>query len=194
MYYSLPLIEALKEGNNDAMHDRLPQLDEHLTAFPVDLEADTARWTSPAYHIRFGHIAELTQQQFDIEPFHVSAWGLSDGLSHLLMDYEAIALHPAFEDLISQQNAHMVLMLNQAMEASDFNYEVLDQVFISIDTEIFLPRGLRMHVTCVTNIVQVDIENASLDKFVAVLDPGEVEHYIRERRGMTISTKRHVIH
>lgn len=176
------------------MHNRPLEPDEKkIEHYPVDLEADTARWTSPAYQVHFGHIAELAQQ-LEIETFRISAWGLSEGLSQLLADYASSGLHSALDWLIVRQNAHMVMMLNDAMTTDEFNYDILDRIFITIDTEIFLSGGLRMHVTCVTNIVRVDSETAALDKFVAVLDPGEAEHYIRERRGMTLSTKRHTIH
>ena len=178
------------------MHNRpsITPEENRIERYPVDLEADTARWTSPAFQIRFGHITELAQQSYEIEAFRVSAWGLSEGLSQLLSDYPSSMLHHTLDTLIVNQNAHMVMMLNEAMTISDFNYDILDQVFITIDTEIFLPGGLRMHVACVTNIAQVNSDTATLDKFVAILDPGEAEHYIRERRGMTLSPKRHTIH
>ena len=177
------------------MHNRPVEPDANkIEHYPVDLEADTARWTSPAFQVRFGHIAELEQQQHEIEPFRVSAWGLSEGLSQLLADYTSSGLHSALDWMIVHQNARMVMMLNEAVVAQDFNYDILDRVFISIDTEIFLRGGLRMHVTCVTNIVQVDSETSALDKFVAVLDPGEAEQYIRERRDMIVPPNQNTVH
>ena len=80
------------------------------------------------------------------------------------------------------------------MASDDFNFEMIDQIFISIDAELFLPRGLRMHVTCITNIVQVGSDQEMLDKFVAVLDPGEATTYVSERRGMTVSKNPNAIH
>lgn len=162
--------------------------------YPVDLTTDTARWTSPAYDVKFGQISELTSQQQDYNSFRVSAWGLSRGLSHLLKDYSQRELQSALDWLIISQNTHMVVMLNQAIEFEGFGYDMLDQIYVTIDTELFLPRGLRMHVTCITNIVQVDAESGALDKFVAVLDPGEARQYIQERRGMTIQTTAQNVH
>lgn len=182
------------EGKDGTMHERNLQENNNNQSYPIDLETDTARWASPAYQVTFGHVSEITPQQYDYNSFRVSAWGLSEGLSHLLKGYSQSELQSALDWLIISQNAHMVVMLNQAMESDSFDYNMLDQIFVTIDTELFLPRGLRMHVTCVTNIVQIDVDTATLDKFVAVLDPGEARQYVQERRGMTITTTQDTIH
>lgn len=176
------------------MQDRSIQSDLNPQNYPVDLESDTARWTSDAYNVRFDKIGESTQQDFDVNNFRMSAWGLSTGLAHLLQDYTPQQLENSLNWLISNQNPHMIALLNQAIDSGDMDYSSMDHIFIGIDTELYLRDGLRMHVICVTNIVQIDAERGILDKFVAVLDPGEADHYIRERRGMTFAKQSPTIH
>lgn len=175
------------------MHNRFtpPQNTPEQPHF--DLEADTARWTSPAYEIKFGRINEMTSQAYEHENFRISAVGLSAGLMGLLADYRDEQLRSSIDHLIYQQNAHVVILLDHAMNSEGFDFERLDQIFIAIDAELFLPRGLRMHVTCITNIVQPG-DDRQLDKFVAIVDPGEAEKYVSERRGMTFVSDRNSIH
>mgnify|MGYP006979900638 CR=1 FL=1 len=173
--------------NRQSMPHNLPQ-PRH-----ADLEADTARWTSPAYDVKFGRVEEVPAQSYEHENFRMSAIGISAGLMELLSDYRAEKLRSSLDHLLFQQNAHVVILLDRAMSNDEFNFEMLDQIFIAIDAELFLPRGLRMHVTCVTNIVQPG-DDSQLDKFVAVLDPGEAEKYVAERRGMTFATDSNIIH
>jgi hypothetical protein len=56
----------------------------------------------------------------------------------------------------------------------------LQNLFIATNAELFLPRGLKIVVSCVTNIVPRR-EDDTVDKFVAVLDPSEAQLYIQER-------------
>lgn len=175
------------------MHNNATDTSDIRPIPQIDLEADTARWTSDFYRIEFDRISQIIPENVDDDTFRVSAWGLSTGLSQLLASYSAVQVKTAVDWLVIRQNAHMVVMLGEAMRSSDFDFRLLDQMFITIDAELFLPRGLRMHVTCITNIVQVGADSAELDKFVAVLDPGEAETYIQERRGMTVaSTPKHI--
>ena len=69
------------------MHDRF-SVENHLPEQSIiELDSDTARWTSPAYGVRFGRVAEVMGQAAQQETFRVSAWGLSAGLTDLLADY-----------------------------------------------------------------------------------------------------------
>ncbi|MEO0599207.1 MAG: hypothetical protein AAF126_24060 [Chloroflexota bacterium] len=156
---------------------------------------DTARWTSPAYAIKFAQIDRVTTPDAHESPFRLSAWGMSAGLRTLLADFTDSEINQAVQWLTSYQNEHLIYMLEKAHrdEGLDRMMPSLDHLFIAIDAELYLPRGMRIVVTCVTNIVPFDNEDIhDLDKFIAVLDPGEVNHYIRERRGMNLQS--HVKH
>lgn len=163
---------------------------------PQFFALDTERWTSPAYQVKFDQIALIDSQENPNASFRLSAWGLSVGLRQLLADYSDEDVRKAVDWLTIQQNAYVALMLEDTL----LNFEqrldlpMLDQIFISIDTELYLPKGLRMMVTCITNIVQVDEHNHELDKFVAVVDPGEAHIYAVERRGISMinhDTRKH---
>lgn len=162
---------------------------------PPYLTLDTERWTSSAYQIKFDQIALIDSQENPDASFRLSAWGLSSSLRHLLADYNDEDIRKAVEWLTIHQNAYVALMLEDAMlKGQKSDLPTLDQIFISIDTELYLPRGLRMIVTCITNIVQVDDNNHELDKFVAVVDPGEAHIYAVERRGISMinpNTRKH---
>jgi hypothetical protein len=151
-------------------------------------EIDTSRWTSSAYQIQFGQISYVVPHAQQETAFALSAWGISQGLKALLETYSDSDIKAAAEWLTMQQNTLVAQMLEQ------MSYELrlegaalppLENLFITIEAEMFLPKGLRMDVTCVTNIVPVthDEEDDSLQKFVAVLDPSEARAYILERRG-----------
>ncbi|MGB7337842.1 MAG: hypothetical protein WBC91_03035 [Phototrophicaceae bacterium] len=176
------------------MYDKTTEMTILEAPLVIDLKADTARWTSSFYSVEFEQLSEIVSEQPDSEAFRISAWGISRGLHHLLGDYSAHEIKQAADWLVIHQNAHVVVLLSEAMTDADFNFSVLDQVFISIDAELFLPRGLRMHVTCITNIVQAGSDLSSLDKFVAILDPGEARKYILERRGTHVSSQSAAIH
>ena len=148
---------------------------------------DTNRWTSPVYKIRFGHVSIVENEPEQEAAFTVSAWGLSNNLSLLLRDYSAAHIREATEWLTIQQNA-MVADVLERMQYSGRVVPPLEQLFIAIDGELFLPNGLKMHVTCVTNIVPHGNTADGLDKFVAILDPGETDTYIIERKGVGLPT------
>lgn len=152
------------------------------------LALDTERWTSSAYQITFDQIALIDSQENPDASFRLSAWGISTSLRQLLADYSDQDIRKAVDWLTIQQNAYVALMLEDAMLNVEqrIDLPMLDQIFISIDAELYLPRGLRMIVTCITNIVQVDENNHELDKFVAVVDPGEAHVYAIERRGISM--------
>ncbi|MEO1289772.1 MAG: hypothetical protein AAFV93_18570 [Chloroflexota bacterium] len=176
------------------MHNNITDTSELVGLPEIDLEADTARWTSAFYSIEFARISQIAPDDSDHDAFRMSAWGLSNGMSQLLRDYTDEQVKSAVDWLVIQQNAHVVMLLGDAMREFHFDFKLLDQMFITIDAELFLPRGLRMHVTCITNIVQVGTDSAELDKFVAVLDPGEASKYVQERRGMTVASPPKHVH
>lgn len=146
---------------------------------------DVERWTSNAYRVQFGQI-EFVQTPPDQEgAFHMSAWGVSSSIRDLLSDYSNQQVCDATAHLTLQQNAIVADILEQMSYSSRLGSNMippLEDLFITINAEIFLPRGLKMLVTCVTNIVTYG-EEVGLDKFVAILDPGEAQMYIRERKG-----------
>lgn len=147
---------------------------------------DTARWTSPAYQVQFGQIAYVQPQAQQETAFALSAWGVSQGVKTMLAGYSDTEIQQSAEWLTMQQNAMVAQMLEQMsyeMRLDGGTLPPLEDLFITIDAELFLPRGLRMDVTCVTNIVPQGDEHDSLQKFVAVLDPSEARAYIVERRG-----------
>lgn len=145
----------------------------------------TARWTAPAYAVKFGQVEQLPQAPEEQRAFGVSAWGVSVVIRDLLADFSNTQVRDSAEWLTLQQNQLVSEML--VMSQIDW-FRVhepappLENMFFSIDTELFLPRGLMMHVTCVTNIVPRGGAEDGLDKFVAILDPGEVPPYIAERK------------
>jgi hypothetical protein len=158
---------------------------------------DTARWTSSAYQIRFGQIALVQPQAQTETAFALSAWGVSQGVKALLETYSDTEIQQAAEWLTMQQNAMVAQMLEQMsyeLRMDGATLPPLEDLFITIDAELFLPRGLRMDVTCVTNIVPQGDENDSLQKFVAVLDPSEARAYILERRGTNNKGRHEKLH
>lgn len=156
----------------------------------------TARWTSSAYKIQFGQVDYVTGQSPQDAGFNMSAWGISENLRALLADFTDAEIASAVEWLTIQQNAYLAILLEEARSnlAGDLDSPILEQLFIAIDAELFLPRGLRLIVTCVTNIVQAMTDNNHLDKFVAVLDPGEAKQYIVERRDINTQYNDNLIH
>ncbi|GAB5492372.1 MAG: hypothetical protein Phog2KO_25870 [Phototrophicaceae bacterium] len=169
------------------MHRHESWIDTLKNALPE--QVDTERWTSSAYQIKFSQISLVDSQENPNASFRMSAWGLSTGLKHLLTDYSEKDIQTSADWLTIQQNAYVAVMLEDAMMSFGNTLELpmLDQIFISIDAELFLPNGLRMLVTCITNIVQVNDQTHDLDKFVAIVDPGEAQSYILERRGTSSS-------
>lgn len=158
-----------------------------VTLNQQDIAAQTARWTSPAYDVNFGQIDAVHTDHLQEQSFRLSAWGLSSGLRSLLEDYSDDDIRKAISWLTIQQNAYVAMLLDQVSIAPEWDTTTptLNQLYFAIDAELFLPRGLRMVVTCVTNIVASS--DGELDKFVAVLDPGEAYLYVQERRGMDLN-------
>jgi len=178
------------------MHHRLniPTIENTTSNYVTTV--NTARWTSPAYDVQFGQIDIVTPNDMTEQTFRLSAWGLSLGLRLLLTEYSDQEIRQAISWLTIQQNAYVAMMLEQVMMSAEWTVGVppLDHLFLSIDAELYLPRGLRMVVTCVTNIVTLSVDDAALDKFVAVLDPGEAHLYVQERRGMNLPDTIQVVH
>ncbi len=145
----------------------------------------TSRWTSRAYEVQFGQIETLKTGEEEMSAFSLSAWGLSRDLRALLSDYSDVQIHDAAKWVTMQQNnlvADILEQMSYETQLGTANLPPLEQLFITVEAELFLPHGLRLPVTCVTNIVPHDPTEDSLEKFVAVLDPGEVRPYIQERR------------
>ncbi|MGJ3237974.1 MAG: hypothetical protein ACFE0Q_04650 [Anaerolineae bacterium] len=156
------------------------------------ITTQTARWTSPAYGINFGHIAKMPIDEQEANIFRFSAWGLSSSLSRLLAHYPESQVKASAQALIADQHEHVIVALEQIISGmnSEFYTSDLDHIFVTVpNCDMFLAGGLRLPVTCVTNILQVKggPEVATLNKFVAVLDAGEVQPYITERMGMIIT-------
>jgi hypothetical protein len=164
---------------------------ETTASHPVPF--DTNRWTSPIYNVQFGQVAVVEPEPEQEAAFAVSAWGLSKNLSSLLKDYSDTHVREATEWLTIQQNALVADVLDQ-MQYSRQGIPPLEHLFIAIDGELFLPNGLRMLVTCVTNIVPHGTPADGLDKFVAILDPGESDTYVGERKGVGLPTLGERIH
>lgn len=159
---------------------RLPQQTLRIVDHP-----QTSRWTSRAYGVQFGQIETLKTGEEEFSAFTLSAWGLSRDLRALLSDYTDGQIQDAAKWVTMQQNNLVADILEQMSYDTHMGLSTLpplEQLFITVDAELFLPRGLRLPVTCVTNIVSEDSEEERLEKFVAVLDPGEVKPYIQERR------------
>jgi hypothetical protein len=154
---------------------------------------DTNRWTSPVYNVQFGQVSIVAPEAEQEAAFKVSAWGLSKNLRSLLKDYSDAHVREATEWLTLQQNALVADVLEQ-MQYSGQAIPPLEHLFIAIDGELFLPNGLRMLVTCVTNIVPHGTPSDGLDKFVAILDPGESDKYVIERKGVGLPTFGERIH
>lgn len=160
-------------------------------------EIDTSRWTSPAYQIQFGQVAYVVPQAHQETAFALSAWGISQGLKALLVGYSDSDVRNSAEWLTMQQNTLVAQMLEQMayeLRLDGAALPPLENLFITIDAEMFLPRGLRMDVTCVTNIVPQGDEQEGLQKFVAVLDPSEARAYILERRGTNSAGNHEKLH
>lgn len=146
---------------------------------------ETERWTSPIYQIQFGAVESITEEN-DEYSFDTSAWGISTTLWRLLADYSRLTLRTSIEWLTAHQNQMVADILENLAYDSHRRGEPippLQHVFIAVESELYMPRGLRLPVICVTNIVPHGDEEDSMDKFVAVLDPGEAELYINERTG-----------
>ncbi len=145
----------------------------------------TSRWTSRAYGVQFGQIETLKTGEEELSAFTLSAWGVSRDLRALLGDYSDGQIEDAARWLTMQQNNLVADILEQMSldtRLGTATLPPLEHLFITVDAELYLPRGLRLPVTCVTNIVPHDDDDDGLEKFVAVLDPGEVQPYIEERR------------
>lgn len=154
-----------------------------ITKTEMDSIFETARWTSGVYDVQFGQIGILELNSDQSAPFQLSAWGLSKDLRELLSDYSDTDLSRAIEWLMVQQT-HMVVNMLERISYEQGFVPPLEQLFISVDGELFLGRGLKMPVICITNIVPRGNEEDGLDKFVAILDHGEARNYVEERRGL----------
>lgn len=160
---------------------------------PQPVPFDTNRWTASIYSVQFEKVSVVQPEPDEEAAFAVSAWGLSKNLSSLLTDYTDAHVREATEWLTIQQNALVADVLEQ-MQYSGHAIPPLEHLFIAIDGELFLPNGLRMLVTCVTNIVPHGNPSDGLDKFVAILDPGETDTYVIERKGVNLPTFGERIH
>lgn len=147
-------------------------------------ETDTARWTSSTYRIKFAAVGYVDAQIEGEQAFDLSAYGISSTLRTLLEDYSDGDLRIAAAWVAAYQN-HDVANALQSMAAHAYNSGAdmpeLQDVFIAIEADLYLPGGLKMPVTCVTNIVPHGNHEDRMDKFVAVLDPSETRFYIDER-------------
>lgn len=169
----------------------MPNIIRHGTAHQVGVirpihSIDLTRWTSEGFQVRFGQVALLPITNQDSQ-FQSSAWGISTCLCDLLDEYSDEERAEAGRWLTLQQNGAVAMMLEDItyeFQASNKQVPALEDLFFPIDAELFLPRGLRMDVICVTNIVPDPDSGEGLEKFVAVLDHSEVEQYINERRGI----------
>ncbi|MDQ7024630.1 MAG: hypothetical protein Q9P01_07305 [Anaerolineae bacterium] len=146
---------------------------------------DTNRWTAHIYTVQFEQVSIMQPEPDEEATFAVSAWGLSKNLSSLLTDYSDKHVREATEWLTLQQNALVADVLEQ-MQYSGQAIPPLEHLFIAIDGELFLPYGLRMLVTCITNIVPRGNPSDGLDKFVAILDPSETDSYVSERKDVSL--------
>ena len=142
---------------------------------------DPSRWTSEAYDIQFGQIETIQQKAKGESVYRMSAWGLSRSIRNLLADYSNDAIRQAVEWMAEYQN-EAVLDVLEELQYQPAQVLPIEQLFIAVDTDLFLGKGLRMPVTCVTNIVPYGNIANGLEKFVAVLDPAEVNLYIAERK------------
>lgn len=143
---------------------------------------DTARWTSGAYRVQFDTVKYMPGSGDD-DMFDVSAWGISHSLRHLLADYRDEEIRNAAEWLAGNQSTLVANLLEDMAVNAYHQGEAmppLQNLFIATNAELFLPRGLKIVVSCVTNIVPRR-EDDTVDKFVAVLDPSEAQLYIQER-------------
>lgn len=158
----------------------------------LNWEDATARWTSAHFQVRFGSVRFVTHDADNESAFSLSAWGISEALHELLADYGDEVLHEATAFLTSRQSQIVAELLNEITHDVRRNGEImpaLEDLFIAVNVDLYLPRGLKMIVTCVTNMVMHE-DDYGIEKFVAILDPGEVQIYIDERRsGQTANTK-----
>jgi|GEM_PF-2232773 len=150
-----------------------------------DWLARTSRWTSSSYQIQFDTIALLTTEDDDDEDnFDLSAWGISQSLRDLLADYHDEDVLSATEWLASYQSLLVAQVLEEMAHSARrerSSIPPLHRLFITLEAELYLPHGLRMPVSCVTNIVPYETSGGSVDKFLAILDRGETLAYIEER-------------
>jgi hypothetical protein len=166
----------------------------NMSAFRFAHPTDLTRWTSEGYQVRFGQVALLPISNHD-SSFQTSAWGISACLCNLLAVYTDEERAEAGQWLALQQNDAIALMLDDLDFLSRISHkqsQLIEDFFFPVDSELFLPRGLRMDVICVTNIVPDPDSGEGLEKFVAVLDHSEVEQYISERRGIGMPTRNSV--
>lgn len=148
-------------------------------------EFDSSRWTSEVYTIQFGQISTTRQKAKGESIYRMSGWGVSQSLRSLLADYSNDAVRQAVEWMADRQN-EIVLDILEELQYQPTQILSIEQLFIAVDTELFLTKGLRMPVTCVTNIVPYGNIASGLEKFVAILDPSEANQYIAERKGTSM--------
>lgn len=148
-------------------------------------DAETSRWTSSSYRVRFDTVGTIDTAEGD-EEFNLSAWGISRSLRQFLVDYNDFEILEASHRAAMYQNTIVIDVLDDMMRSaykSGKPLPRLENTFIAIEVEMYLPRGLKVPVCCVTNIVPGNGEDDTMDKFVAVLDPAEARAYIDERAG-----------
>ncbi|MCA9885940.1 MAG: hypothetical protein KC546_15975 [Anaerolineae bacterium] len=165
------------------MHDNNHDKTQEVPMSGNQWQSDTARWTSNAYQVQFDTVQYL-QSNEDDESFRMSAWGMSHRLRLLLGDYRDDEIRSATEWLANHQNMIVADMLEDMALHSFRQGETmppLHTLFIAVETDLFLPRGLKINVSCITNMVPDDDSDDSVDKFVAVLDPSEAHLYVMER-------------
>lgn len=157
---------------------------------------NTERWTSMAFQVQFEQIQHI-QNDIDADAFRLSAWGISRDLRNLLAAYTDRQITTATMYLTAQQNPIVANILEHVTREARHHNRSLDPVenlFITVGGELFLPHGMRMPVACVTNIVPNGEYEDGIDKFVAVLDPAEVPTYIYERKVVSHYNHNEIVH
>lgn len=182
MVVSVPLFGYPVENHCQLVEKRYMQDNPQSTHEAWDYM--TARWTSNTYRVRFHTVQSIAETDTsDFNAFQMSAWGISRQLREFLSDYTDGEIRTATEWLAIYQNQMVVdalEMMVQNAHMSGKRVPELENTFIAVEVELFLPRGLKIPVNCVTNIVPAS-DDDGMNKFVAVLDPAETRLYIDER-------------
>lgn len=183
---------AMHDNNQDNSHNETQEMPMHHNEW----HSETARWTSSAYRVQFDTVQYLQADEQD-DSFRMSAWGMSQHLRTLLSDYRDEEINMATHWLANHQS-NMVADLLEDLALQTFRQgeamPPLHTLFIAVETQLFLPRGLKINVSCVTNIVAEDETEESLDKFVAVLDPSEAQLYVMERSDGYVPQRTQYLH
>lgn len=178
------------------MHDNNYDETQEMPMPHHEWHSETARWTSSAYQVQFDTVQYLHADEQD-DVFRMSAWGMSQRLRSLLSDYRDEEISSATQWLANYQS-NVVADLLEDLAVQTFrqgeSMPPLHTLFIAVETELFLPHGLKINVSCVTNIVPEDESEDSLDKFVAVLDPSEAQLYVMERSDGYVPQRTQYLH